>query len=400
MVTKLSILGTALLLTPNLSAGTSTLLPEKAQTNTGDFCKFLKDFGTLYKDKNNPYIQEIRLSARFHGQYAYVDGSDINGQKFNHDFEEIRRLRAGLRVKAFNNFEFKAVANLEDDGNPTGGPRQIGYEDFDQFLLSYELENTFGWDSLQLAYGRQKFRIGAEAHTSSRRIKTVERSALTNKIYDNRYTSFSLSAQKGGFEGRIGLLSLDESNFIGNWDAGTAFYFNTKLEALHGEVTLDFLYNFDQGTSDDQIEVGYRWATSLAWEGEIAGWDVMVNAVVGDNGTNSRSEREGTFYGFIVMPSKFIIQDKLEFVTRYQFQGSDEQEGIRLNTRYVRRAELGSTDLDGGRGDAHHSIYAGLNYHFCGHRSKVMAGVEYETLNGMNGDVDATTLWLAYRVYF
>jgi len=101
------------------------------------------------------------------------------------------------------------------------------------------------------------------------------------------------------------------------------------------------------------------------------------------------------------MPSKEIIADKLEFVTRYQFQGSSEDQGVRLNSRAVRNAaSVNNADIDRGRGDAHHSIYAGLNYYLCGHRSKILAGVEYDTISAQDGNVDATTLWLAFRAYF
>jgi hypothetical protein len=53
-----------------------------------------------------------------------------------------------------------------------------------------------------------------------------------------------------------------------------------------------------------------------------------------------------------------------------------------------------------GRGDEHHSVYGGLNYFLCGHNAKIMAGVEWETLQTMSGDVDALTWWLAWRMYF
>ena len=369
-------------------------------TNGGDFCNTLQNFGTLYKDKSNPYIQEVTVFGRFQGQYAYVDGSDVNGQDFNRDFEEVRRLRAGIKIKAFNGFQLKANVNLEDDDKPTGGDREFGYQSFDQFKASYQMKDVMGFDSLQLTYGRHKIKVGHESHTSSKKIKTVERSSLSNKIYDNRYTGFMLEAERGGMEGTLGILSLDKSDFVGNWDAGNAIYASTGFEAMGGDVLLDVFYNLDQGTADDQVGVGYEWVASAAWDGSIGDWDLMVNLAVGDNGDNSNADREGAFYGLVIMPSKYIVEDKVEFVARYQFQGSTEAEGIRTNSRYVRRAELGATDLGSGRGDSHHSIYTGLNYFFCGQNSKIMTGVEYETLTAEDGDVDATTLWLAYRMFF
>ena len=98
------------------------------------------------------------------------------------------------------------------------------------------------------------------------------------------------------------------------------------------------------------------------------------------------------------MPSYWLVEDKWEAVARYSYQGSDEDNGIRTNSRYARRDHGG--DVNSGRGDEHHSIYGGLNYYLCGHKSKIMTGIEWETLDTTSGDVDASTLWLAYRTYF
>ena len=56
--------------------------------------------------------------------------------------------------------------------------------------------------------------------------------------------------------------------------------------------------------------------------------------------------------------------------------------------------------MNSGRGDSHHSLYAGLNWYLCGHNAKIMTGVEYQTIDTPDGDEDATTLLLAYRMYF
>ncbi len=378
---------------------TGTAITASAE-GAGDFCNSLQNIGKLYKDKSNPYIQEVSVFGRFHAQYAYVDGEDVNGNDFNRDFEEVRRMRAGMQIKAFNGFAVKANINLEDDDKPTGGDRVFGYQNFDQVKFSYKMKNVLGFDELKLTYGRHKIKMGHESHLSSKKIKTVERSAISNKIFDGRFTGLTLAAERGGVEGTLGILSLDDSDFIGNWDAGKALYLSTGFEALQGQMVLDLFYTLDQGDDDNQVGVGYEWAASASWEGNVGSWDLMVNTAFGDNGDQSKEKREGMFYGLVVMPSKFIVEDKVEFVARYQYQGSTEDEGIRMNSRYVRRSEIGSTDVGKGRGNSHQSLYAGLNYYFCGHNSKIMTGVEYEALNAEDGDVTATTLWMAYRMYF
>ncbi len=387
---------TAVALTSTVSAGSLDGPKLETTATSGDFCRRIEDLGVLYKNKENRYIQKVAITGRFHAQYAYIDGTDANGDDFNQDFEEIRRLRAGIEIRAFHNFELSANANFEDDRNREGLPRVLGYEDFDKVKLSYRMENVLGLDSLKFTYGRLKVNVGQEAHTSSKRIKTVERSALSNKISMNRYTGFMVSGKKNAVKGTVGVLSLDASDFIGNWAAGKALYGSAEFDAMGGDLTLDFFYNLDQGTTKDQVGVDYEWVSSASWQGQVGGWDLAVNAVVGDNGSDPKATREGVFYGLVVMPSKYIIEDKLEFVTRYQFQESDESEGVRLNSRYLRNADIKAN----GRGKSHHSIYAGLNYFLCGDNAKVMAGVEYETLDDVKGDIDATTFWAAYRMHF
>ena len=54
---------------------------------------------TLYKNKDNPIIQEFKLRGRYHGQYHWVD-SDQGDE----DSWEDRRSRFGFDAKLFNQF--------------------------------------------------------------------------------------------------------------------------------------------------------------------------------------------------------------------------------------------------------------------------------------------------------
>lgn len=387
---------------------------DKAEEHAGDWCKGLETIGKLYENKKNPYIQEVEIFGRAQIQYGYVSGDDAAGQDFSDDFDEVRRLRLGVGVKAFEHFKLKMNVNLEDDQSASGGDRDFGYRDFDTAELSYERKDMLGLDEVGISYGRYKVAVGHEAHRSSREIKTVERSALSNKIADNRYTGVMLYGDKGTLDFTVGLLTLDDSDFLGSWNGGNLAYGSMDFDAMGGEFLFDFVYNMDaDGSGKDDVGVGYEWVFSAAWRGDVgAGWDLMVNGVVGDNGSdmyqdsidsNGRSrDRDDLFYGLVLLADRYLVDDKLEFVARYQWQGSDAANGIRVNSRYVRSAE-DSKGLDlgsGARGDSHHSIYTGLNWYLCGDYSKVMTGVEHETIATENGEANATTLWLAYRMFF
>lgn len=379
-----------------------------ARHHGGDWCENLKTFGQLYKNEDGQFIQGVKFFGRFQYNYAYINGNDVNGDNFDQSIDEIRRFRLGAEIKFLNGFKLKGNVNLIEDEARSGGGSQLAYQDFDELLLSYTKKDIAGLDAVTFFYGRHKVAIGHESHTSSKKLKTVERSALSNKIYGNRYTGFTLVAERGDWEGAIGYYSLDENDALGSLDNhGHALYVSSRQALAGGALTFDFFYNLasdkPQGSSGgDELGVGYKWVASATYEKKFAGWNLAVNAVYGNNGSTDytgKADRGGSFYGLMVMPSTYLIEDRLEFVARYSYQGSERSEGIRAYSRYF-RASVHGGDVSGGRGDSHHSLYAGLNWYLCDHNSKVQLGIEYDTLETSDGNADATTLWAAYRMYF
>ena len=392
-------------------AGEDPLPPELAPPSGGcDWCQCLtgKLGKPLYQNDDAILIQAVRFFGRAQVQFAAIDGEDVNGNEFSDTFEEIRRLRLSAEVKAMKYFKIKANANLENDLTPSGGDRDIGYHSLDVALVAFDAGKLLGGggivDSLVLNYGRQKVTMGGEVQTSSKKIKTVERSAVANKVYPNRMTGVSANASKGNLSGTLGVFTTDFSGEIGDWDAGEAFYASLSAVLENGDhAILGFLYNEANGSSQNEVKdhVGmelYEWALSLAYIAQRGPWGLLVNGTVGDNGSSPSPNRTGMFYGLVVMPSYWVIAEKIEAVVRYSLQVAEEAEGIRSNSRYLRRDHGGA--VASGRGDEHHSVYGGLNYFLCGHNAKIMAGVEWETLQTMSGDVDALTWWLAWRMYF
>jgi hypothetical protein len=92
------------------------------------------------------------------------------------------------------------------------------------------------------------------------------------------------------------------------------------------------------------------------------------------------------------------VDEKLQLVGQYQYQGAAEDEGVRVNSRYGRAD--GITNINSGRGDSHHSFYAGLNYYLCGHNAKLQGGIEYQTMDTPDGDFDTLTYVIAFRSFF
>lgn len=363
--------------------------------DTASACDLWKSIGKVYESPENPYIQEVELSGRVHWQYGYTEGESVEGQDFDEQYTELRRLRAGVEVHFLNKFELEASVNLEQ-----GGPdnHRFGMEDFDQVTLTYVAGDVLGLENVELTYGRQRFVLGAESHISSRKIKTVERSNIGNFFTSGkRPTGLSISAEKEEFEFTAAVYSTeDDSDFIGGWNDDQSYYFGVE----RGGWQADFLYNDVQTTAgakagsveavgDDIFE--YRWATSLGYTAEIGRWEVLLNGIYGEQLNNEE------VYGVVVMPSTFLIEDKLEFVARYQYAGS-EGDNLELTKRYA--GEAGNPEK-GEDGSENHTVYTGLNYYLCDDRAKVMAGVEYETLERENREkANAVTFWTALRIYF
>lgn len=364
-----------------------------AQPEASSFCvcDSLKSIGTLYKSDSNPYLQEVKLFGRAQYQWGYTDG-DNDGDDFSGNGDELRRLRVGMKAKFLNGFTLKANIDLEDGGYRS---HELGYNEFDVALLSYNFGDVLGFEDTTVAYGRHKHTVTQEAHTSSKKIKTIERSNISNFFYGSaRPTGVSISGKHAasGVKGKLAVYSTeDDSEFVGGWNDGTAVYGNLQFDCLNGAWNLDAFYNdADNGSEDD--EFGYKWATSAAYTTEISCWELMVNGVIGE------LDSSDTAYGVVIMPSTYLIEEKLEFVARYQYAGATS-DVVKINSRNVRNtAKYDGLGVESG--DSNHTIYAGLNYFLCGHNAKVMAGIEYETLDGSDVDLEATTLWTGFRMYF
>lgn len=358
-----------------------------ASSPAGDWCDNLKTFGTLYSDKENPYIQEFKVFGRLQYQWGYTDG-DNNDTDFSGNGDELRRLRAGVQVKFLNGFKLKANANLEEGGFRN---HELGYGGLDEAYLAYTFKNVANFDALEIAYGRHKFNFSQEAHTSSKEIKTVERSNIANFFYNSaRPTGALATLEREGLVLTGGIFSTTDDDEIAGWNDGNAYYLSGEFKAGPGDIILDYVYN-DVDAEDDDI-IGYEWGVSAAYVTKVANFDLAINGLYGE------TQDGDAVYGLVIMPSTFIIEDKLEAVARYQYFGSDG-DNVKINSRNVRN--VASHDgVSVGSGDENHTLYGGLNYYLCDHNAKIMAGVEYEVLDGSDVDLSATTLWTGFRMFF
>lgn len=398
---------------PALAGTTEAPAVEPAASNSGDWCTWLQNKpGTLYKNKENPYLQEFQLEGRFQYQAAHVDGSDINNNSYHENYDEYRRVRIGAKAKFLQYFGAKVSLNMVDDTRFSGGQLDWGYIDFDEAFLSFDLGKAIGenpFDSLTVNYGRQKFTMGHESHTSSTKLYTVERSAISNKIYGSyRPTGFSVDATKGdwSFAGAVYSSTVDgEDNEAFNWYQDSVIYYANAGYKVSDELTLgfDFTYNDANEESGQNSVMDYVWATSLNAQYDAGQWGVIGDLIYGDNGgqrLNHDPERSGNFYGVVVMPYYWLIKDKLQLVGQYYYQGSEKDEGVRANSRYDRANIPSTNDVNSGRGDSQNVFYGGLNYYLCGQNIKFQGGIQYQAMDTPGGTYDDVTYVIAFRSYF
>ncbi|MFK8047832.1 MAG: porin [Halioglobus sp.] len=351
----------------------------------------LKNMGKVYSsDADDAFIQEVKLFGRAHVQWNRSDGESA-GENFDGDGEELRRLRAGASVSFLNGYKALARVNLEEGGF---GDTELGYDGFDELYLEYGQKDWLGFDSASIGYGRYKLLFGGEEHQSSKRIKTIERSAINNRFGSTRPTGAVLKAKKDGVKYIFGVWSREpDSENLAGWGSGTALQASATFDAFDGQMILDFVYADDADAEETVFD--YDWASSITYNRSFGRYNLMANATLSEAGDVDPR-------GIVLLPTYTIIPKKLEAAFRYQWANSSADSGVprSSSSRGIRRVAR-EEGVQTGSGDDYQAVYAGLNYYIAGDNLKLMMGVEYETIDGdSDRELDGVSLWLAARVYF
>lgn len=361
-------------------------LAAQAQQSTANWCQNLAQLGHVLARADQGPIQNLRFDGRFHYQWANSYFNNRLADDFSGEGLELRRLRLGTKLDFLNEFHLRFISNLA-----AGNFRDeaVDFDSVDELYLQYRWGKILLFDDLLISYGRHKYNIGIEVHESSNVMRTVERTSLSGTLYrGGRPTGLLLSGEVYQTQFTLGYLSNDLDSIMGRWRNERAYYLSLQKQALGGRWVADFLWSDGNHTKDDVF--GYRWAGSLGYQTQLNHWNFVANALGGEG-----FDERGTF-GFYLMPSSFVIEDKLELVLRYALaKGSGDL--LRENGRNARNVAPTGTF---GELDWNQSLYAGLNYHFCKDRAKLMLGLEYEEFEGPATDLEGLTLWAAIRVWF
>ncbi|WP_038172217.1 porin [Verrucomicrobium sp. BvORR106] len=313
---------------------------------------------TIYENKENPLIQKLALTGRYHGQYYVVDDGDSSADDW-----ENRRIRIGLKGDFLKEFSFNVQVDLNPDVNPS-------YTGLTDAYVEWKPAKEF-----RLRVGKQPVEYTYEGGTSSNEILTIERSLITSTVWPSPeyITGVVASGTVGHWVYAVGGFAGDLEKEFSEFDAGAGilarigYDFSSSVGLDKGLITAGYFYN--DGDSGNTAFRKFNNTGSLSLQlakGRVG----LVTDFLAADGLGSQPD----VFGFLVMPY-YNITEKLQAVVRYAYANSDGENGLSLTSRYEQK-------LVSGKGDEHQAVYGGLNYRFYGDKLKVMSGVEYSDMNG------------------
>jgi phosphate-selective porin OprO/OprP len=331
------------------------------------------DLGLLYKDKNNPLLQEFWLLGRYHGHYH-----DTNGSKGEDEGWEDRRIRLGFQATMFNHLTLHAQAISGSDFEPA-------YNGFTELWARWHFN-----DAINLTVGQQKHRFTHDRNVSSRYMNYMERSMFTNMMALDYTPAVTLSGKLGKLEYYTGVFS--NATGTNMWDSFTELNSGWSFLAA-GTYDLGHLFGADSAQfygSYVQSDTNSNATNLTRFDNAVSGALILTegSASLVSEITAGFGGTKGDGAGLHIEPGYFLT-DNLQIVGRYQLARSSDEKGLSSQRRYERPAGLPS-------GDFYQAGYLGLNYYIAGHRMKILTGVEYATMD----DEDALTAFVGFRMFF
>jgi phosphate-selective porin OprO/OprP len=365
---------------------------------------------TLYKNEDNPILQEFALQGRLQVQsiYGESDGDSFNTSDYKdagndesvwgNDIEA-RRARLGFKSKWFQSWKFEGQINVDVDGMDNTGDDTF-YKDIYDLFVTYAPS-----DALNISAGKTKVKFSREQEISSKEILTIERSLLSNTLFPGELTGIWASG-KGIADHwlyEVGVYGNDrqrEFTDLSGDDRGTLFlakigYDYAEQSGLDTAVASVHFMNNSEPNYKEPTPPDYttgtspNFKTSWAFTNDITqGRFGLTTEAMLASGDGSQSD----VMGLTLIPSYYIAEG-LQLVGRVQVATCEDPDDLRLPSRYER---LVSGDDE--KGNTYASVYAGLNYYIYGHKLKLMNGLEYSHMGG--GDYDGYTFMSGLRFSF
>ena len=342
-------------------AQSTTQAADKKEPSTYD--KIWGRFTNWYDDKENPVVQRVVFTGRYHQDLALVRADQGDTDEWN-----VRRVRFGPRITFLRNF----LLHTEVEVNP---------QERDPFYV--RLTDAYvAWSrtpALTITVGKHSVPFTQEGATSSRELLTIDRSNLANNIWFGQeyMPGLSLSGRQNAWTYRGSVYSSGAATReFGEFNGGLftmavlGYDFGKRLGVREAVVTGNYLYQ--QRDANNTFTRRYEHITSANFRLDDGRWGVR-----GDLSTAVGYLGQRDVWSFMLMPF-FNATDKLQLVGRYTFVDSDGNNGAALPTYENRVAR--------GNGDEYSEGYLGVNYYFYAHRLKLQSGVEFGRMQDRAGD--------------
>ena len=375
---------------------------------------------TLYKDDNNPILQEFSLQGRLQVQSIYGESNDdsfntsdykdvssANDENVWGNDIEARRARFGFKSKWFQSWKFEGQINVDNDGQDNSGANTF-YKDIYDLFITYAPS-----DALNISAGKTKVKFSREQEISSKEILTIERSLLSNTLFPGELTGAWVSGKgiANYWLYELGIYGSDRVREFSSFDQGVVvlgkigYDYSAQAGLDTAVASFHYMHNSDPAFADITDDA-YKPSTSPSFTDSIAltnditsgrfGLTTELLYGFGFEGTaeqngQSKPIAQSDVFALSVIPS-YYIADGLQLVGRLQVATCGDPDDLQVPARYER---LAAGDQ---KGNTYTSAYLGLNYYLYGHKLKLMNGVEYSHMGG--GDYDGYTFMSGLRFSF
>ena len=363
--------------------------PDKAtpslETSSESIYDKIWDVPKLYRDDNNPVVEEIDAIGRFQ-----LDNFNVDSDRGHNNFWEIRRFRLGADA-------FFAERHLEVKA------------EVDTALHTYDTPSTFYnrmtnlWakvyvnDAFNVRFGKFEPHFGYDREFTDALQKFFERSFFDDQVIgSNDYISgVEVSGKFGHFSYMGSIYSTNVDKEFGQFDGGQAYEaeinydFSKALNAGKALWTLDYLHA-DGKNEHTNVFTNYRDAAATYFDLEKGRFCMVAQVAYGH-----QVDDKGDVGELLLMPS-FKVTEKLELITRYTLGIASEDNGISTLNR--QQHTIGTFT-----GDNYNSLYLGADYYLYGQKLKLMFGEEYASLRGGTGtaaNYNGWTTWVGFRLFF
>ena len=342
----------------------------------------------VYKNDDNPWIQELNVSLRMQYQAGWVDGQIGNYDGSRNWADGYRRFRAGWNMKFLRDFKFQNVWNV-GGVNSTGewtGDFWDNHTSTSTSLYEAFLEYNYKGSGYTVAFGKTNPAIYGENRISSGALTVPEFSIVESTVLFDSVWGFwaknDTKKDKLGYYAGIWSGTSDSNKQIwGTWQNCFSTlelsYGLDKVLLDEGRFYVDWVHSFADadkslaGRSDTFVGSQAEDVIAAYYMGKDGRFEVLLEALWA---LNSNKQDADNMFGLVFVPT-YHITDNIEAVARFQYATGDNSVNVGKN-RYVKALQTQSP----GYADSYYAIGAGFNFYFykdLPNRLKLMTLFEY-----------------------